>query len=50
MTKMLIPLGSITGDPIGAKRYMVIDDQNLCTGACETILVGADGKEIEDKL
>jgi hypothetical protein len=34
--KQLIPLGSITSDPIGTERYMVVDGDNT---AAETIVV-----------
>jgi len=34
--KQLIPLGSLTSDPIGTKRYMVCDGDNT---AAETIVV-----------
>lgn len=43
--KRLIPLGSITGDPIGVKRYMVIDANSWCTSVSETICLLPDGRE-----
>lgn len=45
--KMLLSSGSLTSDPMNTKRYIVFDDENPCTGSCETILVGVDYKEIK---
>jgi hypothetical protein len=41
--KQLVPVGSITGDPIGMRRYMVVDPQNSSTSAAETICISQDG-------
>ena len=43
MSKLLIPLGSITGDPIGVKRYMVVDEEKRVTSVSETICLREDG-------
>jgi hypothetical protein len=45
MTKQNIPLGSITGDPIGVRRYMVIDSNDSRTAVSETVLLKQDGTE-----
>jgi hypothetical protein len=43
--KQLVLLGSITGDPFGVKRYMVVDSKEQSTAVSETILLRPDGTE-----
>ncbi|MFA6258233.1 MAG: hypothetical protein WCX79_00875 [Candidatus Paceibacterota bacterium] len=43
--KLLIPVGSITGDPIGSRRYMEVDPTNYSNSVSRNILILPDGSE-----
>jgi hypothetical protein len=43
--KQLLPVGSITGDPIGARRYAAFDPHEQSTAVSETIALMPDGTE-----
>ena len=45
MTKLLIPVGSLTGDPMGSRRFMVVDEGSRATTASESVLLNQDGTE-----
>jgi hypothetical protein len=45
MVKYLIPLGSITGDPPGTKRFMECDSDNPSTAAAQTIIFNPNLKQ-----
>jgi hypothetical protein len=46
--KLLIPLGSITGDPIGVRRYTEIDPSNQITAISKNVLILPDGSEYKN--
>jgi hypothetical protein len=48
--KQLIPVGSVTGDPKGVRRYMEIDTEHSVTGACRTVLLNPDGTEYKPDI
>ena len=45
---ILIPIGSITGDPIGVRRYMKIKRNQYNTSTCESVLLKQDGTEYKN--
>jgi hypothetical protein len=39
MSKILFPSGSLTGDPIGSKRFIEVDEGNMTTAATSNVIV-----------